>query len=125
MKFLLVVVVVFCTADASWIKEEINDELIQKVLDEYRPHDEQQTFDPRFCKDVGLECYKCPECHDHLQFGLCINDGDTSRKCMCKWGWTGPHAQKVEVANVVSAWSVNRVRAANCKTPCHYTHDFW
>ena len=44
MKFLLVVVVVFCTADASWIKEEINDELIQKVLDEYRPHDEQQTL---------------------------------------------------------------------------------
>ena len=101
----------------------LEEEFMKELLDDYKKrHDD--PIDPRFCADTGLSCSRCADCHDHLQFGLCI-DSAISSKCLCNWGWTGANAQRVIAPNEVSAWSRNRIRADDCKTPCHYTHDFW
>ena len=129
MKLILLFAITFYMAEAR-VSSPLEDEIIKELVDEYNLQDPSShsypssTYDPRFCADTGLTCHKCAECHDALQFGLCI-DGATTSKCLCKWGWTGPNAQRVIAPNEVSEWSRNRIRADNCKTPCHYTHDVW
>ena len=129
MKLILIAAVTFCIVEAR-VHSQLEDKLIRELEDEYNLQDPSYSsyqplnYDPRFCADAGLKCSKCTECHDNLQFGLCI-DGAKTSKCLCKWGWTGQNAFKVVVANEVSEWSRNRIRADSCKIPCHYTHDFW
>ena len=43
------------------------------------------TFElqPQILPDTGLTCIRWAECHDNLQFGLCIK-GATTSKCFCK-----------------------------------------
>ena len=115
MKLILIVAVTFYIAEAR-----IHSHLKDPSSNSYQT----LNYNPRFCADTGLTCTRCAECHDNLQFGLCIK-GATTSKCFCKWGWTGTNALKVNVPNGVSFWSKNRIRADNCKIPCHYTHDFW
>ena len=117
----LAAVSTLCLADPK-IASAIEEEIIKELLNDYKQkHDD--SIEP-FCVDTGLKCHRCAECHDNLQFGLCIT-GAAASKCLCNWGWTGPHAQRVIAPNDVSAYSRNRIRADDCKTPCHYTHDFW
>ena len=129
MKLILLVAFTVSIAGARF-HSKLEDELIKELVDEYNSQDPSShsyqplNYDPRFCRDTGLTCSKCAECHDALQFGLCI-DGATTSKCLCKWGWTGPNAQRVIAPKEGSEWSRNRIRADHCKTPCHYTHDFW
>ena len=129
MKLVLLVGIIFYTAEAR-VHTQLEGEIVREWVDEYKFQDpsshsyQSSTYYPKFSADTGLTCHKCAECHDALQFGLCI-DGATASKCLCKRGWIGPIAQRVIAPNEVSEWSRNRIRADNCKTPCHYAHDFW
>ena len=128
MKLVLLVGIIFYTADKSaHATRRWNSQRIRWWIQVSGPSShsyQSSTYYPKFCADTGLTCHKCAECHDALQFGLCI-DGATASKCLCKRGWIGPIAQRVIAPNEVSEWSRNRIRADNCKTPCHYAHDFW
>ena len=92
MKLVLLVGIIFYTAEAR-VHTQLEGEIVREWVDEYKFQDpsshsyQSSTYYPKFSADTGLTCHKCAECHDALQFGLCI-DGATASKCLCKWGWT-------------------------------------
>ena len=78
----LTAVSTLCLADPK-ISSALEEEIIKELLHDYKQkHDD--SIEP-FCADAGLRCDRCAECHDNLQFGICIT-GAVVSKCLCNWG---------------------------------------
>jgi len=126
--FILVVTAVYVQCSSN----RLRDILLDEIIDRYEMKKEtivkanaEAWADPKFCTDAGLECSECSACHDNLQYGQCIK-GATKAKCLCNWGWTGQNAERVpDYEGGSSRFGINRIRADDCKTPCHYEPNRW
>lgn len=82
--------------------------------------DAQKVVVLAICKELNLNCYPCSDCYPG---GWCIKEPKLEPKCFCAYGWTGPKAAYIP-SNSNSVAAQNRIRADNCRQPCHYTHSY-